>query len=69
MNIYQKIFAYIVVFVTFGAGAFHTLATFSPVLADIISKESIIPKLILSFVGAVFIGSLVLMATKKNKEQ
>lgn len=69
MNIYQKIFAYIVVFVTFGAGAFHTLATFSPILADIVSKESIIPKLILGFVAAVFIGSLLMMANNKPKEE
>ncbi len=67
MNIYQKIFAYIVVFVTFGAGAFHTIATFSPVIVDIIIKDSVLPKVLAFAVGALFIGSLVLMA-KNHKE-
>lgn len=39
MNIFQKMFALIVVTVTFGAGAFHVLATFSPVLMDLLVQN------------------------------
>lgn len=42
MNIYQKIFAWVVVSVSFGAGAFHVLATYVPMFGDSLIQEEIV---------------------------
>ncbi len=69
MNIYQKLFAYIIVLVTFGAGAFHTLATFSPVVLDFTDQVPMLKEILVAVIGLSFVGSIVFMAKHKSKEE
>lgn len=61
MNIYQKIFGYIIVIVTFGAGAFHTIATFSPVILDILDNYPIISNTIMLFIISSLFTTIFMM--------
>lgn len=69
MNIYQKMFAYIIVLVTFGAGAFHTLATFSPVIIDFADRIPMLQEIIVGLIGVSFVGSIIFMAKHKEDNQ
>lgn len=69
MNIYQKMFAYIIVLVTFGAGAFHTLATFSPVVLDFADQIPMFKEILAGAIGVSFVGSIIFMAKHKEENQ
>lgn len=47
MNIYQKMFAYVVAVVTLGAVLFNTFATFSPIVLELASSYSFLSKFVM----------------------
>lgn len=66
MNVYQKLFALVIVVITFGAGAFHILATFAPVLLDLLLLRDKELGSILMLSTIISIMVLVVLMARKN---
>lgn len=67
MNKYQKLFAILIALVTFGAGIFHTLATYSPPLKELISSTLWLSNSLIAIIGLSMFSVLCLMAKQSQK--